>query len=1488
MARFQVASVPTVEHLKYFAEENTLNNSIDRPQKEPLKFDLDTSLLSPDVAELVLGIQKIAENNLFRWKTFPLNLPQPIAVQDVSEASASTRRKPFAVENLFNIPTWDDLELVSIDVHGEVKHLNSKQLDSIRQLGTFTVASTNFPNQHHTWRLNPWLQQGSEPAMESLLTTLAWAVAILDLTAKERFTGNLFSMKQSLLSLRKGIHRFLDLLFGMPSLQARKFESRLQEERSRYLVAELLCSVHCQEEYMSLCRFIRHHLVHTTNSDKMQEIHQQKVPPLPYIFQTPKGLLVDLRLFSRVVVEKSRPLVNTILQQESKTRWSRQVPESSSKGDGKCNETSSNRVNEEMEDEAFDHIAECLLNSPEINQLGEGIAQLLIDQAAATIAMRRSVIKLRDQFTADLIQAEVDIRLQNPLLSLVKPWMDKQSNDIKVKLIKEYRWKCHEEAIEACRKKSLDQFVYFLSRDLAFLKERGPMLRKELWADKEPTRIFHWDTWTWNPYSWVVKRHFQDNVEVISTHLSDTPTSITNPRNGDHSESQQQPVYTVERSDRRSTNTQGPLWRWSNYVQRAWSWSWNAAYACGYLVPWCSPIGIRALFSSQPFYADLELCQVNGVLCPRRNAYTPTLSSRLASLWRHISKARTEFETTPDTGFMGKGFTRQMNRSWNYGVKGVLCSLLLLLFFPVICILCSAGGVCLAVTAPLWAPLFALFYHVCFILFYDVDNPNSTHSPLLPMIHVVVRDLLIDGLLQPISCLFAALFICPIVALLIAIYGVLRWLLSRTRDSLVYHLVVRPRGRIPASEGCLVKRTAGPGLNTQFYYQISKEQALAAFEARLEADRLVAYRRQTERLIRRPAEEFRVFVQQVFTPFSGASCSTPVTEKATEKSDSATAANLRSPNVAVQLERDTKALLTTLEEKVERRLYELRMPLTSNVLKKIRLSSSDLKMLLVKAGMMMRSFYPGEILARIGISESELWDRYDVEESNWLALAAIFLTEIFSPAILIPLTDSETRIQLQTKGVNLSRYTALFTESADIDMPFEWPLRAFPSRIISLPDVSFFSPMSRDVANMSPPWKKKKTTGHQQPKRLLESWKEQSNPVSDHHLGGNFELLIPLPIPHPVLICLLIYNRHRDVGAISLESESCRLLLRYIQGSTTLSSHKKELSKPQLMLEVNASRSPASQKPLLGSSGSDLATSQPSIDIEDGDYSIKSRTNSLSQHDTLVSIAQDGTLSLVGTLVSEHASVDIDDVCLDQDIVIQDTPENEAVVHRGFGSTLARAADTLRTALLGEKVEEGPSSARNYSAENFELLPSDEPVAASNENPADVDGKKKKFPTYQSASFRSWRMNLPLGARYDAGDSVTKLNECQSTVTSPRPLGLLELSSGLALDRGPAFSPAQFSVGRRWLDQGNRLTPSSSRDSLPFAEEDASMVESPNWDPSRNVELVKQDSPRVMGQTYCEIQSRPSAVLASIEDLSVSIDSQHTHKDITSKLGTQV
>lgn len=58
----------------------------------------------------------------------------------------------------------------------------------------------------------------------------------------------------------------------------------------------------------------------------------------------------------------------------------------------------------------------------------------------------------------------------------------------------------------------------------------------------------------------------------------------------------------------------------------------------------------------------------------------------------------------------------------------------------------------------------------------------------------------------------------------------LQWSLSCARDGIVYHLVVRPRGRIPASEGCLVKRIAGPGLNTEFYYQVDFISNIYGFE----------------------------------------------------------------------------------------------------------------------------------------------------------------------------------------------------------------------------------------------------------------------------------------------------------------------------------------------------------------------------------------------------------------------------------------------------------------------------------------------------------------------------------------------------------------------------------------------------------------------------------------------------------------------------------
>jgi len=48
-------------------------------------------------------------------------------------------------------------------------------------------------------------------------------------------------------------------------------------------------------------------------------------------------------------------------------------------------------------------------------------------------------------------------------------------------------------------------------------------------------------------------------------------------------------------------------------------------------------------------------------------------------------------------------------------------------------------------------------------------------------------------------------------------------------------------------------------------------------------------------------------------------------------------------------------------------------------------------MVLLRSAIMMRTFYPSEILSRLGLNDTELWERYNVEEGDWIAMAAIFL-----------------------------------------------------------------------------------------------------------------------------------------------------------------------------------------------------------------------------------------------------------------------------------------------------------------------------------------------------------------------------------------------------------------------------------------------------------------------------------------------------------------
>ena len=50
--------------------------------------------------------------------------------------------------------------------------------------------------------------------------------------------------------------------------------------------------------------------------------------------------------------------------------------------------------------------------------------------------------------------------------------------------------------------------------------------------------------------------------------------------------------------------------------------------------------------------------------------------------------------------------------------------------------------------------------------------------------------------------------------------GALRWSLRTLWDKLMFHIVIKHRARIPATNSFVARRIAGPGLASNFFYQV--------------------------------------------------------------------------------------------------------------------------------------------------------------------------------------------------------------------------------------------------------------------------------------------------------------------------------------------------------------------------------------------------------------------------------------------------------------------------------------------------------------------------------------------------------------------------------------------------------------------------------------------------------------------------------------------
>lgn len=146
----------------------------------------------------------------------------------------------------------------------------------------FEVDSINFPGQKHRWKLSQLLQKGTENSHDSLLNDLALALRFIFVTAKGRLVSHFFSVSQAVKALLRGLLRILDMLVGIPSLQAHNLDAKIREERNKYLVAELLCRV---SRHSSISNKNVYHFdsIETVTSDRSKQRQRFSVKVIPAV-----------------------------------------------------------------------------------------------------------------------------------------------------------------------------------------------------------------------------------------------------------------------------------------------------------------------------------------------------------------------------------------------------------------------------------------------------------------------------------------------------------------------------------------------------------------------------------------------------------------------------------------------------------------------------------------------------------------------------------------------------------------------------------------------------------------------------------------------------------------------------------------------------------------------------------------------------------------------------------------------------------------------------------------------------------------------------------------------------------------------------------------------------------------------------------------------------------------------------------------------------
>lgn len=511
-----------------------------------------------------------------------------------------------------------------------------------------------------------------------------------------------------------------------------------------------------------------------------------------------------------------------------------------------------------------------------------------------------------------------------------------------------------------------EKYIFDLNRSIETSEEYR--LEKEKLENMEvPSRIFVFNFRIWNPKNWKIteKNNYYEANKYNSVELS----------------------------------TSFPGWRLANIAMRTGYMFNNGIF---YLLVnfHQGKFGLRSLVGLETFYTGVDINRHTGEL----ESVMPneTWFGRIKLLWENISRSRQEFEDTPDTGILGKSFTRIINVLWNYVIKGGLGTALCFVGHPILVVLNTIVTGLSVITSPLWAPVFAILKYLFDIFIYDFDLPNEHDTGAIGIFRIIFYNLLVKGLGQ-IGTTLIGIAGHGLISLIVFCWALISNGVRYIYDAGMYHILLKNLAKVPGDDGFLVRRISGPGLGNDYFHLISHKLALVMLQYQLEKMEMDAYAIQMKHRIEKPLEDLLEFYEQ-----------------------------FKNVGMVCDHKKSPVKDYTITKEKLKEQLKEMTNEYWNNYnIKKhidnkhlIKMTNDDLVIAMEIGVGMVQDFVSKQILPRLSINEQmQFWTSKNVIQNDWIGLVKYCYCVLFNNEIMTSIEEVDVNgFHLVAKETNVASF----------------------------------------------------------------------------------------------------------------------------------------------------------------------------------------------------------------------------------------------------------------------------------------------------------------------------------------------------------------------------------------------------------------------------------------------------------------------------------